>query len=864
MLEISDIKKDYVLKDQSVNALKGINICFRRSEFVAILGPSGCGKTTLLNIIGGLDRYTSGDLIIDGTSTKEFKDKDWDNYRNHRVGFVFQNYNLIQHQTVLENVELALTLSGVKKAERRKRAIQVLEKVGLGDKLKSKPNQLSGGQMQRVAIARALVNDPEIILADEPTGALDSKTSVQIMDLLKEVSKDRLVIMVTHNPDLANKYANRIIRLLDGELIEDSKPYSNKEAEKEIKKHLAKKAKQETKEFKKTEKKKSMSFFTALALSFKNLMKKKGRTIMVSFAGSIGIIGIALILAVSAGMTGYIDNMQSQSLSSYPVTVSSIALDYDSMMNTIQDGVDTGENDDNAINIYDPSSSLINLGKFNYISSEFIDYVNDYYSNENKRDLLNDYLISYASEMRLITHNELSGYNAINSDVTTSALTGTTSALFFEEVKEDYVLSLYDVKGTNAHYPSNRNEIALVVGDNGLSTTELRNLGIDIVYRTDEGGQLVLDEQGQPIIENIDYDDIIGKTYKLLLNDAYYDTDTMLPKYDFSLDSVIDQSNLETLYNDVNTVELTITCVLIHKEDASGSIFSNGIMYTHDLADYYRENSKNSAVVQKVKSDYLNEDGTFIDGMKTFAIDYMVNISEVSQYLGTQYEDLFRYDSPIKMQQTLKQALNVNLTDEEIIDLYLQVYGASDVPSNIYFYAKNFEAKDDLIAMLDSWNNSHSENQIVLTDSSAMITDLLGTLVDIISYVLVAFAAISLVVSSVMIGIITYTSVIERTKEIGVLRSIGASKRDIMNVFNAETTIIGLTAGIIGILLAGILTIPIALILKALTGIGGLAVMEPLSSVILVLISVVLTFIAGLIPARIASKKDPVIALRSE
>ena len=864
MLEIFDIKKDYVLKDQSVNALKGINICFRRSEFVAILGPSGCGKTTLLNIIGGLDRYTSGDLIIDGISTKKFKDKDWDNYRNHRVGFVFQNYNLIQHQTVLENVELALTLSGVKKAERRKRAIQVLEKVGLGDKLKSKPNQLSGGQMQRVAIARALVNDPEIILADEPTGALDSKTSVQIMDLLKEVSKDRLVIMVTHNPDLANKYANRIIRLLDGELIEDSKPYSNKEAEKEIKKHLEKKAKQETKEFKKTEKKKSMSFFTALALSFKNLMTKKGRTIMVSFAGSIGIIGIALILAVSAGMTGYIDNMQSQSLSSYPVTVSSIALDYDSMMNTIQDGVDTGENDDNAINIYDPSSSLINLGKFNYISSEFIDYVNDYYSNENKRDLLNDYLISYASEMRLITHNELSGYNAINSDVTTSALTGTTSALFFEEVKEDYVLSLYDVKGTNAHYPSNRNEIALVVGDNGLSTTELRNLGIDIVYRTDEGGQLVLDEQGQPIIENIHYDDIIGKTYKLLLNDAYYDTDTMLPKYDFSLDSVIDQSNLETLYNDVNTVELTITCVLIHKEDASGSIFSNGIMYTHDLADYYRENSKNSAVVQKVKSDYLNEDGTFIDGMKTFAIDYMVNISEVSQYLGTQYEDLFRYDSPIKMQQTLKQALNVNLTDEEIIDLYLQVYGASDVPSNIYFYAKNFEAKDDLIAMLDSWNNSHSENQIVLTDSSAMITDLLGTLVDIISYVLVAFAAISLVVSSVMIGIITYTSVIERTKEIGVLRSIGASKRDIMNVFNAETTIIGLTAGIIGILLAGILTIPIALILKALTGIGGLAVMEPLSSVILVLISVVLTFIAGLIPARIASKKDPVIALRSE
>ncbi len=864
MLEISNIKKDYVLKDQSVNALKDINICFRRSEFVAILGPSGCGKTTLLNIIGGLDRYTSGDLIIDGVSTKEFKDKDWDNYRNHRVGFVFQNYNLIQHQTVLENVELALTLSGVKKAERRKRAIAVLEQVGLADKLKSKPNQLSGGQMQRVAIARALVNDPEIILADEPTGALDSKTSIQIMELLKEVSKNKLVIMVTHNPELANKYSNRIIRLLDGELTEDTRPYSKEESEKEIKKYLQKKAKQENVEFKKTEKKKSMSFFTALALSFKNLMTKKGRTIMVSFAGSIGIIGIALILAVSAGMTGYIDNMQSESLSSYPVTVSAIALDYDSMMNTLQGGIDTGENEDDNINVYDPSNSLINLGKFNYISNEFIEYVDDYYSSDDKKDLMNDYLVSYATDLKLITHSDLSGYNAIYSDVSTSVLSGTTSALFFEEVKQDYVLSLYDIKGSNAKYPTNRNEVALVVGDSGLSTTELRSLGIDIVYRSDGQGGVATDEQGQPIIENIEYDDIIGKTYKLLLNDAYYDTDTMLPKYDFSTGSVIDQSNLEQLYEDQNTIELTITCVLVHKEDVSGSIFSNGIMYTHDLADYYREDAKSSDVVQKIQSDYLDLEGNFIDGTKTFAIDYLVNISEVSQYLGTQYEDLFRYDSPLKMQQTLRQALNVNLNDREIIDLYLQVYGASDVPNNIYFYAKNFEAKDDLIAMLDDWNAGHEDNQIVLTDSSAMITDLLGTLVDIISYVLVAFAAISLIVSSVMIGIITYTSVIERTKEIGVLRSIGASKRDIMNVFNAETTIIGLTAGILGIIIAGLLTIPIALILEALTGIAGLAIMQPLSSVILVIISVVLTFIAGLIPARIASKKDPVIALRSE
>ncbi len=866
MLEISEIKKDYVLKDQSVNALKGINICFRRSEFVAILGPSGCGKTTLLNIIGGLDRYTSGDLIIDGKSTKEFKDKDWDNYRNHRVGFVFQNYNLIQHQTVLENVELALTLSGVKKAERKKRAIQVLKQVGLGDKLKSKPNQLSGGQMQRVAIARALVNDPDIILADEPTGALDSKTSVQIMDILKEVSKNKLVIMVTHNPDLANKYSNRIIRLLDGELIEDSRPYSEEESKKEIKKYLENKEKQENVGFKKTEKKKSMTLFTALALSFKNLMTKKGRTIMVSIAGSIGIIGIALILAVSAGMTGYIDNMQSQSLSSYPVSVSAIGIDYDSMMNTLQDGVQIGDNEEDSINVYDPSSSLINLGKFNYLSSEFIDYVNDYYSDASKRNLLNDYLVSYASDMRLITHNDLSGYNAINSEVTTSALSGTTSSLLFEEVDQEYVLSLYEIKGTNAHYPTNANEIALVVGEDGLSTTELASLGIDVEYETDQNGEIVLDEQSQPIIKNIQYDDVIGKTYKLIKNDAYYDTETMLPHYDFSAQSVINQEILEQLYNDSNTIELTISCVLVHREDTTGSIFSNGLMYTHELAQEYREDSKNSAVVQKIKSNYLDEKGNFIPGsaIKTFAIPYVVNISEVSQYLGTEYASLFSYDSPIRMQATLKDALGLTLTDSEIIDLYLQVYGASDVPNNIYFYAKDFDAKDDIISMLDDWNSAHPENEIILTDSSAMITDLLGTLVDIVSYVLVAFAAISLVVSSVMIGIITYTSVIERTKEIGVLRSIGASKRDIMNVFNAETIIIGLMAGIFGILIAGILTIPISLILKSLTGIANLAIMEPLSSIVLVIISVVLTFVAGLIPARIASKKDPVIALRTE
>ena len=855
MLEISKIEKIYDLKDQKVTALKGVSICFRRSEFVAVLGPSGCGKTTLLNIIGGLDRYTSGDLIIDGVSTKAYKDKDWDNYRNHRVGFVFQSYNLIPHQTILENVELALTLSGIKKAERRARAIEVLNKVGLGDKLKSKPNQLSGGQMQRVAIARALVNDPEIILADEPTGALDSKTSVQIMDILKEVSKDRLVVMVTHNPDLANTYASRIVRLLDGEIIEDSKPYTHEESEKEIKKHKEKLEKKEKSGFKKTEKKKSMSFFTALSLSFKNLLIKKGRTAMVSIAGSIGIIGIALILAVSAGMTNYINRMQSESLSSYPVSISAIAIDYNATRNALQQGGETTtSDDDNTITIYDPRDTFINMGKYNYISPDFISYVNEYYKDNNKMDYLNDYLVSYASDMRLITLDETMGYTKINSTVTTSALSGTTSSIFFEQLDEDYILSLYDMKGEDAHFPTNKNEVALVVGSDGLSISELMSIGITPTYDTEDN------------LQNLNYSDVIGKTYKLILNDAYYDETTLQPKFDFS-DNVISQENLQSLYGgeeNTEVVTLTITCVLQIKEDASGSIFSNGIMYTHDLAEFYHENSVNSQVAESIRNKYLDSNGNFINnGIESYPIAYVIRISELSK-LGMD-DSMFTYTSPYQMQQILKsEQFGINLTAEEVIDLYLQMYGASEIPNGIYFYANSFEAKEDIENMLNSWNSREDVYSVVYTDSSALLTNILGTLVDTISYVLIAFAAISLVVSSIMISIITYTSVIERTKEIGVLRSVGASKNDVSNVFNAETIIIGLMSGLIGVIVCGLLTIPISLILKALTGISGLATLEFLPSLILVAVSVLLTFIAGLVPARIASKKDPVIALRSE
>lgn len=867
MLEISKICKDYVLKDQTVSALKDIDICFRRSEFVSILGPSGCGKTTLLNIIGGLDRYTSGDLIIDGVSTKEYKDKDWDNYRNHKVGFVFQNYNLIPHQTVLENVEIALTLSGIKKDERKRRAIEVLDKVGLKDKLKSKPNQLSGGQMQRVAIARALVNDPEIILADEPTGALDSKTSVQIMEILKEISKDKLVVMVTHNPDLAEEYSTRIIRLLDGELKQDTNPYTHEESIKEIESHKAElekdAANNDKMSFKKTEKKKSMSFFTALALSFKNMLTKKGRTIMVSFAGSIGIIGIALILAVSAGMTGYIENMQSDSLSSYPVSVSCVAIDYQSAMDNITGGNSTVTTDDDGLTVYNPQDVLIRMGRYNYMSADFVNYIKDYYSNNDKMNMINDYNISYATTMRILTQNSLGAYVAINSSVMTSAISGVTSSTFFEGLNnQNYLLSLYDVVGgENAHYPTNRNEVALVLSGDSVSTTLLDSLGIE--YSIGEDGNYT----------NLQYEDIIGKTYKLLLNDAYYNAETEQANANFDLLNSTDtaasfyqqysQQDLENLYNDENTIELTITCVLQLKDDAAGSIFSDGIMYTQDLVEFYRNDCKSSNVVQTLKTKYLDSEGNLINGDEPFVNRYIVRISELQQYLNMD-NGMFSYNTPNEMKVALNSYFQINLTDEELIDLYLQVYGASDVPTGIYFYASNFDSKDDIIAMIDSWNAREGVYTITYTDSSELLTNILGNLVNIISYVLIAFAAISLVVSSIMIAIITYTSVIERTKEIGVLRSIGASKRDVSRVFNAETTIIGLAAGLIGVIVAGLLTIPIGLILESLTGIGRLAVLEPLSALILVVISVVLTFVAGLVPAHIASKKDPVLALRSE
>ncbi len=868
MLELKSISKNYVLKDQSVMALNQVSVCFRRNEFVSILGPSGCGKTTLLNIIGGLDRYSDGDLIIDGVSTKKYKDKDWDNYRNHRVGFVFQNYNLIQHLTVLENVELALTLSGIKPKERKARATEVLNQVGLGDKLHSRPNQLSGGQMQRVAIARALVNDPEIILADEPTGALDSKTSVQIMDLLKEVSNDRLVIMVTHNPDLAEKYSTRIVRLLDGELIADSMPYSEKESKKEVKNHnkqLEEKLKKEEKiasksqgRFKKTEKKKSMSLFTALSLSFKNLLTKKGRTTMVAFAGSIGIIGIALILAVSAGMTNYINNMQGESLANYPVAVSTVSLDLSGAVDSIMSSVVVGGDSDDAINVNDESTQLMRLGRINYLNDDFVSYVLNYYKDEDNAKNINALSISYATNLKLISKttnaNDSDIYKKIYSELTLDATSGVYSSLFFEGFSEeytDYVLSMYDVVGGDeAHFPNNKNEVALVVNSSSISKKLLDNL--DIKYDVEYG-----------IVKPVEYSSIIGKTYRLLLNDGYYD-ETGKPYYNFK--GEVEQTALQDLYNNTseeNYIDLIISCILIQKEDSSGDLFNDGIMYTHELAEFYHNNATQSDAVAGVKSKYLNDGVLINNGDILFDEPYVLNIGELS--LLEYDKDMFTYETPNEMKSAISNDLfELDLTDEELIDFYLQMYGASSIPIGVYLYAKDFDSKDSIVSMLNAYNENPDHRAITYSDNSAFITSILGDLVNIISYVLIAFAGISLVVSSIMIGIITYTSVIERTKEIGVLRSIGAAKRDVSRVFNAETIIIGLFAGIIGIIMSGLFSLLISLILKSLTGIACLATMEVWSSLILIIVSVVLTFVAGLIPARIASKKDPVIALRSE
>lgn len=843
ILELKDIKKDYKLADNVVPALKGVSMAFRHNEFVSILGPSGCGKTTMLNIIGGLDQYTSGDLIIKGQSTKKFKGGDWDTYRNHSIGFVFQSYNLIPHLSVLGNVELALTLAGISSKERKQRAMAVLERVGLKNECKKRPNQLSGGQMQRVAIARALVNNPEILLADEPTGALDSKTSVQIMELIKEISKERLVIMVTHNTELAEKYSSRIIKLLDGKVIDDSNPPSeNDDALERIIETLPQNAqnlqKNDKKAFKK--KKSSMSVFTAFMLSLKNLITKKGRTILTSVAGSIGIIGVALVLAISNGFTNYINKMQTDTLGGYPIAVSTVAIDYSSLSSFMGESNKVGTSEEEgSFGVYNPSTIIAKMGNYNFISDKFVKYINNYIEEDNKkgdRKSLSSVQFTYATNLKVLTEGS-EGIIFVDTKPTTSSIYGTSSSLFYEGLADkDFVLSNYDI--VEGKYPENKNEVLLVLNSTGaLSTDMLTKLGIAVSVNS----------EGE--YERILYSDVIGKTYKVISNDTYY-----TPVYDSEGNvtefSTLAKADYQTAFDGASET-LSICGVMKPREDIVVEVFDAGIMYLPELATSYQQDCKNSLIVKK-----SIEDGKFY-------VPFTVDISELKGFgLGIQ-----NFNTPAEIVGFVKSSFDIDMTAEEATNLGLQMVGASTIPTGIYLYPKDFDGKAEVLKLIDDWNASEdgAHNKIVYTDATEVLTGTLGELINIISYVLIAFAAISLLVSSIMIGIITYVSVVERTKEIGVLRSIGARKRDIARVFNAETFIIGLFAGLIGVVLTYILCFPVnAIIAKVSGGLKNIAVLKFDHALILIAVSFVLTLISGLIPARIASKKDPVVALRSE
>ena len=956
MLSLKNIIKDYAMGGTTVHALKGISIDFRENEFVSILGQSGCGKTTMLNIIGGLDRYTDGDLVIDGVSTKKYKDRDWDTYRNHKIGFVFQSYNLIPHQTVLANVELALTLSGVSKSERRKRAVEVLEKVGLGDQLKKKPNQMSGGQMQRVAIARALVNNPDILLADEPTGALDSATSVQIMEILREISKDKLIIMVTHNPELAEKYSNRIIRLVDGKVVDDSNPYTNEQPLKSAPEKV---------------RKTSMSFFTAMSLSLNNLMTKKGRTILTAFAGSIGIIGIALILSLSSGVQDYIDNIQSDTLASYPLMIDSSTTDMTSFMSssmTARAESLSEERDRNTIytnnRLGDMFTMMYQETNTNDLKSfkEFLDGsdsgISDYCTHVEYSygitlqvfadDTENIHQVNPSSVMDEIGFGAMSGMMSLASNMSSSSA---GQMDIFEEISDNEKMLDTKYEVLAGSFPKRYDEAILIIDNRNEITdytlytlgmrdvTELRDAVRDMIQKKDDVAEL----SGG---ENYSIDDFLGKTFRVVDNTAFYQKNSDGIWEDMREDS-------EFMNNVVqNGIQLKIVGVVRAKEESMSSI-SGTIGYTKALMEMISEKVNESEIVeeQRDNEEYdifsgLPFDGTAagdeaIEKAELEAQQRKQEAEEMMQQMADMQSQSGEFDlsalSP-EQQQALaamsdeeraqfmtsmqaaapeqtevsdfdmknvdfseidlssltdeQQAYFASLSDserEELMKRYMQGAAAStvvssstyydnmntlgvidlDTPSSINIYPVDFEAKEKITDIISEYNtrmeNSGEKSKVITyTDIVGMLMSSVTDIINAISYILIAFVAISLVVSSIMIGIITYISVLERTKEIGILRSIGASKRDISRVFNAETVIIGLVSGGIGIGITLLLNIVINIIIENITDISGLSQLPAIAGLVLVAISVMLTLIAGLLPSRVAAKKDPVVALRSE
>ena len=862
MLQLKNITKDYLSGDQTVRALKGIDIEFRKSEFVSILGPSGCGKTTLLNIIGGLDRYTTGDLIINGKSTKQFKDKDWDAYRNYSVGFVFQSYNLIPHQSVLANVELALTLSGVGKKVRRQKAIDALEAVGLKEQIHKRPNQLSGGQMQRVAIARALVNDPDIILADEPTGALDTDTSVQIMEILKQISKDKLIVMVTHNPDLAEKYSSRVVRALDGKIISDSNPYTEEDRKNEG-------------ELSAKTGKTSMSFLTAIHLSLNNLMTKKGRTFLTAFAGSIGIIGIALILSLSNGVDKYIEKVQEDTLSSYPLTIQEASIDASSMIEVFMDNEKTEHNDDKIHSrqivgkIFDKISSEVknnNLEEFKiYIDSTDNDIKK--YSNAVQYGYnltLNIYKDDTSNGIVQVNPSTLfERFGMTDSSDNASYFMGSSADVWTEMIdNEDLLKSQYDLIA--GAWPQSFNEVILIASSNNeVSDYTLYALGIkDQNEITEKMNKIIAGEKLDELSdESYSYDDFLGLTYRVVLNTDYYEKQGNA--------WVSKKNDTEYMKNKIaDSLGVKIVGIVKPTEEvAATSMGEWGVIgYSKELTEYIINSINDSEIAkEQLANDSINVfTGSAFTTNQQFmpnnGFDYSTLSAEEQSYMAS-----LSQEEMAAMIASYAESAGATYEDN------LKTLGICDLdkPAYINIYPVDFESKDKITADIERYNDkkrSEGKEQDVIeyTDMVATMMNSVTVIVNMISYVLIAFVSISLVVSSIMIGIITYISVLERIKEIGILRSIGASKRDISRVFNAETFIVGLAAGVIGIGVTILLNLPINAIIKKLADVSNLSRLPVIGAVLLILISMVLTMIAGLIPARMASKKDPVEALRSE
>ena len=870
MLKLENIKKDYITGDTTVHALKGVSVEFRKSEFVSILGQSGCGKTTLLNIIGGLDRYTSGELYIGGRATSDFRDRDWDNYRNHSVGFIFQSYNLIPHQSVLSNVELALTLTGVPRAERRRRAAEALEKVGLADQLNKKPNEMSGGQMQRVAIARALVNDPEILLADEPTGALDSETSVQIMELLKEISKDRLVIMVTHNPELAKRYSTRIIRLLDGNITDDTMPYSGGEGEKTAGK---------------SGKRPSMSFLTALSLSLNNLMTKKARTFLTAFAGSIGIIGIALILSLSNGVNAYIARVEEETLSSYPITIEQAGMDVSQLVSDLMGKNEpSGDREDGKIysnNVMtEMMSTMVNGISANNLSElkKHIEKTSAFSDNTSEIEYKYSTVMNiYDEKGSRVNPNTVFSTVFPESQSSGSGNMQMSSSFSNTEVwtrlfeNKEFLKKQYDVIA--GRMPEKYNEIVLAVDKNNqISDYALYSLGLkDSAELEEMMKKAQAGEKIEPTAEvSYTYDDILGLKFKLLCNTDYFEKNADGTWSDKTEDSLYVSSKLNTAAEDITVVGI------IRPADSSVANQTSGFVgYPESLMEHLINRVNDSEIVKAQKAE--PEKNVFTGRPFETDADNMT-YEQLTAYIATLPEkEQAEYNAYISQMtaagQTKEQiteqfkAAIKEKSNNATYDGNLKLMGVSslDEPSVINIYPKDFEAKEKISDLITEYNKGVGDaEKITYTDYIGLMLSSVTTIINAISYILIAFVSISLIVSSIMIGIITYISVLERTKEIGVLRAMGASKKDVSRVFNAETLIVGFAAGAIGIAVTLLLLIPINAIIAAITDISGLAVLPIAGGVALVVISMLLTLIAGLFPSKVAAKKDPVTALRSE